>query len=102
MQRRQRGRFAASPSFGPHRQAPLSHIAHRLLLGGDRPLPLSLVCAIMGHEKELLSPLQRSFERSFLPFCSFGNPLSYFVGVNGAAWCGAGAFMAARVAFFFD
>src|SRR5258708_5376066 len=44
----------------------------------------------MGHEKDLLSALQRSFERIFLLFCSFGNPLSDFVGVNGVEGCGGG------------
>jgi hypothetical protein len=37
----------------------------------------------MAHMKELLSLWQNSCERIVLLFCSSGNPLSDFVGVNG-------------------
>src|SRR5260370_21420492 len=83
MQRGQRRRVAAAPTDRPQRLALVQHILLDLVQAGHRQLPRLFVCAIMGHEKELLSALQRSFERIVLLFCSFGNPLSYFVGVNG-------------------
>src|SRR5216683_1388730 len=82
MQRRQRRRFAAPPPDRHQRLALVQHILLNLVQAGHRQLPRLFVCAIMGHQKELLSALQRSFERIVLLFCSFGNPLSYFVGVN--------------------
>src|SRR2546429_9657719 len=82
MQRRQRRWFAAPPHPWHQRLRLLSHVAHQLLLAGHGQLPRSLVCAIMAHQKDLLSALQRSCERILLLFCSFGNPLSHFVGVN--------------------
>src|SRR5216683_1246056 len=83
MQRRQRRRFAAPPPDRHQRLALVQHILLDLVQAGHRQLPRLFVCAIMGHQKELLSALQRSFERIVLLFCSFGNPPSYFVGVNG-------------------
>src|SRR6266404_4105375 len=83
MQRRQRCRFATPPHRWHHRLRLLAHVAHQLLLAGDWQLPRFLVCAIMGHQKDLLSVLPRSFERIVLLFFPFGNLLSYFVGVNG-------------------
>src|SRR5713226_3257422 len=91
MQRGQRRRFAAPPPDRHQCLALVQHILLDLLQAGHRQLPRLFVCAIMGHQKELLSALQRSFERIVLLFCSFGNPLSYFVGVNGAVgwrWSG--------------
>src|SRR6266851_9272919 len=82
MQRRQRRGFAPPSGSRHQRLALVQHILLDLLQAGHRQLPRLFVCAIMGHEKELLSALQRSFERIVLLFCSFGNPLSYFVGVN--------------------
>src|SRR5258708_39419415 len=90
MQRRQRRGFAPPPHRWHQCQASLGHIAHQLVLGGHWQLPRSLVCAIMGHQKDLLSVLPRSFERIVLLFFLFGNPLSYFVGVNGVVRRGGG------------
>src|SRR5258708_24021475 len=85
MQRAQRGR--SSPSLARQRQRPatLVQAGDELVVLRNRQGPRVSRCAIMGHEKDLLSALQRSFERIFLLFCSFGNPLSDFVGVNGNA-----------------
>src|SRR5207244_9406770 len=85
MQRRQRCRFAPPPPcWHQHLRLP-GHVAHQLLLAGHRQLPRSLVYTIMAHQKELLSVFSRSYERILLLFCSFGNPFSDFVGVNGVA-----------------
>src|SRR5260370_14518746 len=82
MQRARRGR--SSPSLARQRQRPatLVQAGDELVVLRNRQGPRVSRCAIMGHEKDLLSALQRSFERIFLLFCSFGNPLSDFVGVN--------------------
>src|SRR5437588_12755987 len=90
MQGRKPRRSAAPPHRWHQRLSSIGHVAHRLLLGGHWQLSHSLVCAIMGHQKDLLSVLPRSCERIVLLFFSFGNPLSDFVGVNGEVRKGEG------------
>jgi len=52
----------------------LQHILLNVLPAGHRQLPRLFVCAIMGHQKELLSVWQRSCERIILLFLLLWQP----------------------------